>query len=79
MVAPFVTPAPSYRCGDDIVARVHLCGRIAHSSVARATPGLNSIQRFVRRSSVLVIVLAVGSFFVAVLMASGGLPQDLLG
>lgn len=35
--------------------------------------------RFVRRSSVLVIVLAVGSFFVAVLMASGGLPQGLLG
>lgn len=35
--------------------------------------------RFVRRSSVLVIVLAVGSFFTAVLMASGGLPQDLLG
>lgn len=35
--------------------------------------------RFVRRSSVLVIVLAVGSFFVAVLMASGGVPENLLG
>lgn len=35
--------------------------------------------RFVRRSSVLVIVLAVGSFFVAVLMASGGVPDNLLG
>lgn len=34
---------------------------------------------FVRRASVLVIVLAVGSFFVAVLMASGGVPENLLG
>ena len=35
--------------------------------------------RFVRRTSLLVVLLAVGSFFAAVLMASGGLPQGLLG
>ena len=35
--------------------------------------------RFVRRASLLVVLLAVGSFFTAVLMASGGVPDGLLG
>ena len=49
--------------------------------VAAALVVLTALRRarFVRRTSLLVIVLAVGSFFGAVLMASGGVPDGLLG
>ena len=49
--------------------------------VAAALVVLTALRRarFVRRTSLLVVLLAVGSFFAAVLMASGGVPDGLLG